>query len=744
MKKTASNGHGFGTAPVFLAGISTILGAILFLRFGYAVGNIGLFGSLLLILLGHAITIPTGLALAEIATNLKVKGGGEYFIISRSFGKSIGGAIGLALCMSQIISVAFYMIAFAEAFTPLFPLIEETFPFIKMDVRMISLPFSVILFVFMFTKGANLGVKMLYIVVSILAVSLVLFFMGKGGEHAIANSSLENLTKTIDKPDSFFIVFAICFPGFTGMTAGVGLSGDLKNPGRSIPLGTMAATLVGMIIYTGVVVKLYLNATPEQLNNNQLIMSDIAIWGPIIPIGLGAACISSAIGSILIAPRTLQALAKDSIFPSGMINRKMSFGKGAENEPVNATIVVAVIALTFVALGDVNFVAQLISMFFMTTYGTLCLISFLEHFAGNPSYRPTFRSKWYLSLLGAILCIWVMFKMQPIYATLALLLLYLAYRGIREVHKENRDLSSIFKNVLFQTTRKLRLNIQNRDNTLSDVNWRPSVIAISCKTEQRLNAFNFLRWIAHYYGFGSYFHFIKGFLTKDTITHSKRQKDEFVRLIEATDSSVFIHTVVSPSFTSAIAQIIQIPSISGLENNTILLEFDIQDKTGLDDVITGCRLAETVNFNILVLRSHQHNFGYKQQIDVWITKKDFKNAGLMILLSYIIKGHDEWSKAKIKIYAAFEADVLEKEMLRLNYMIQEGRIPISTGNIIPVPYPDEGSFESMICEKSAQSDLVLVGFDYATMIEQNDKCFTRYPQIRDIVFVYAGEEITIN
>lgn len=112
-------GHGFGTAPVFLASISTILGAVMFLRFGYAVAHVGLLGTLAIILLGHLVTVPTALAIAEIATNRRVEGGGEYFIISRSFGTTIGGAIGVSLFLSQAVSVAFYMIAFAEAFRPL-------------------------------------------------------------------------------------------------------------------------------------------------------------------------------------------------------------------------------------------------------------------------------------------------------------------------------------------------------------------------------------------------------------------------------------------------------------------------------------------------------------------------------------------------------------------------------------------------------------------------------------------------
>ena len=170
-------GHGFGTAPVFLASISTILGAILFLRFGYAVAHTGLMGTLGIIALGHAVTIPTALAIAEIATNRRVEGGGEYFIISRSFGQSIGGAIGIALYLSQAISVAFYLIAFAEAFRPLAPWLASSFG-IAFDPRMVSLPAILLLLGLMLSRGASMGVAALWIVVAILAVSLSMFLLG--------------------------------------------------------------------------------------------------------------------------------------------------------------------------------------------------------------------------------------------------------------------------------------------------------------------------------------------------------------------------------------------------------------------------------------------------------------------------------------------------------------------------------------------------------------------------------------
>jgi len=395
----------FGTAPVFFTAISTILGAIMFLRFGFAVGMVGLAGTLAIILIGHAVTIPTAMAIAEIATNQKVEGGGEYYIISRSFGLVIGSTIGMALYMSQAISVAFYIMAFTEAFRPLITWILDTYPLLPWaewllsQPQTIGIPALLLLTLLILTKGADLGVKVLYSVVFTLAIALVAFFIGsteyaQNNEIDFFNSytagveetaaGLEELTQANDpdtvylngeaaapreadsvapaappKPDiptlSFFTVFAIIFPAFTGMTAGVGLSGDLKDPGRSIPLGTLAATIGGMVIYFFMAWKLSVSAPPEALaDTSRLVMADIAWQGWwLIPLGLAAATISSALGSILVAPRTLQAIAADKIFPAPAINNWISKGKGENNEPYNASLITVMLAAFFIMLAVV-------------------------------------------------------------------------------------------------------------------------------------------------------------------------------------------------------------------------------------------------------------------------------------------------------------------------------------------------------------------------------------------------------
>ena len=190
----------------------------MFLRFGYAVGHLGFEGTIGLILLGHMITIPTALAIAEIATNKKVEGGGEYYIISRSFGLNIGGAIGVALYLSQAISVAFYIIAFAQFADPVLEwILKEHDMIFLFPTRMITIPTLIILVSVIFKYGPSLGMKMLYFVVGILFVSLVMFFMG----HTPYQDALTSFPRhdQIAGHATFATVFAICFPGFTGMTA---------------------------------------------------------------------------------------------------------------------------------------------------------------------------------------------------------------------------------------------------------------------------------------------------------------------------------------------------------------------------------------------------------------------------------------------------------------------------------------------------------------------------------------------
>ncbi|MDG2465539.1 MAG: hypothetical protein P8M61_10665 [Crocinitomicaceae bacterium] len=702
----------FGTTPVFLTGISTILGAVMFLRFGYAVGNIGFLGTLGIIIIGHMVTIPTAMAIAEISTNQKVEGGGEYFIISRSFGLNIGSAIGISLYLSQAISVAFYIVAMGVAFEPLIEWVGQTYGFYIMDMRLVTLPCLGLLTLLILTKGADLGMKALYFVVAILFVSLIFFFMGSGTGEAI---SLTSLTSHIEDGDSFFIVFAICFPAFTGMTAGVGLSGDLKDPSESLPKGTMMATLVGMVIYVFIALKLATSASSADLASDQLIMSQIAIWGPIIPIGLAAATFSSALGSFIVAPRTLQALGKDKVFPNKQVNRFFAKGKGKNNEPFSSSLVTLCIATVFVAIGDVNFVAEIISMFFMVTYGALCLISFFQHFSGDPSYRPTFKSKWYISLFGGVMCVFMMFKMNPFYAVFAIILMLSIYYYISSKNDKKQGITAIFQGVIFQFSRTVQVFLQKAEKDQKDETWRPSIVAFSNQTFVQNSNFQIMKWMTRKHGFGSYIHWIKAELNEDTVLDSKETLSRMIRISNISKSNFYLQTHVAPSYTGAISQMLQLPGVSGKDNNMILLDYERGKMDQLNQIKENYTLMFASHFDICVLSTGSKGFGVMGDIHIWVEANQTSNAQLMIVMAYIILGSHDWRKGKATLHVALNESVFESEKTLMQDLIFQGSLPISEANVQFHKIRDNETLNEKICKNSKDADLIMIGFNHHTL-----------------------------
>ena len=735
-------GHGFGTAPVFLTSICTILGAILFLRFGYAVGHVGLWGSLAIIGLGHLVTIPTVLAVSEIATNRRVAGGGAYYIVSRSFGPTIGGTIGITLYLSQAISIAFYMVAFAEALGPVYQWVAATYD-LKLDHRWVSLTCTLLLIALMLTKGANLGVWGLWAVSAILVASIGAFLLGEGPE-SIRPEGL-NITARIEGSDSFGTVFAICFPAFTGMIAGLGLSGDLRNPQRSIPLGTIGATIAGMVIYALVAVKLAQSATPEALAADQFVMAQIALWGPAIYVGLGAAALSSAIGSILVAPRTLQMLGRDGALPFSQLNRLMEKGVGQTQEPVVATCVSGAIAIVFVIAGDVDFIARILTMFFIVTYGVLCAVSFLEHFAGNPSYRPTFHSRWYLSLVGTVMCGLMMIQINVVYAFISIFLMVAIYLGLRHSHKGQRDLTAIFQGTMFQLTRWLQITLQKNRVISPEGGWRPSIVAVTQFGERRLGHFDLLRWICHRHGFGHFIQFFHGDYSFLDEIEARIHVDELIQRTEVSRAGIFVDTLICPTFQLAVAQTLQMPGISGLPNNSILFEFDRENLDEIDDIGQGARLAVNSMFNVLILRSTKYRFGYRSSIHVWVTEENLANAPMMLLLAYIIVGHPEWRRAEIRLFACSNSMEAEREANKLSMLMKEGRLPISAQNVTSVSYSSGEALEEEVSHYSSQADLVIAGLVAENLdpeaVTQALRC---YAGANDVLFVHSIEQIAID
>ena len=462
MKRNDAQGYGFGTFQgVFTPSILTIIGVVMYLRFGWMLGHVGLRTSLIIVTIGSAITFLTGLSISALATNMRMKGGGAYFMLSRSFGVEAGAALGIPLALSQAVSVSFYVAGFAEALT------NSGLPFVgAWDPRFVGLATLAVIAVTA-TFSADIALKSQYFIMAAIAFSLVSFFLGRTPE-GLAALPPESVPPTL----GFWPVFAVFFPAVTGILSGVGMSGDLKNPGKSIPLGTLAAVITGYIVYMSVPVFLAkFVSDPDILKTDTMILTKCARWAFPILLGVWAATLSSAVGSFLCAPRVAQALARDRILP-----RAFGIGWGATDDPRFAAAVCFAIAAAGLWFGDINMIAPILTMFNLSTYALLNLSAACESAMGNPAWRPTFRVKSIFSFAGFALCTGAMFMISPGWTFAALgceVLIFWAFKR-RALRARWGDMRTGLLVAL------ARFAMNRLDGSTPDVrNWRPDVLAFT-------------------------------------------------------------------------------------------------------------------------------------------------------------------------------------------------------------------------------------------------------------------------
>ncbi|QDG50521.1 Na-K-Cl cotransporter [Persicimonas caeni] len=408
--ESASQPGRFGTlSGVFMPTLLTILGVIMFLREGWVIGNSGLLGGLVIITLAFGITTATGLSLSSLTTNIRIGAGGAYSVISQSLGIEMGGSIGLPLYLSQVLAVAMYIFGFREGWLWVFP----DHPALLVDLLLFGVLFGIAY------VSAGLAFKVQYVVAAVIAASLVSVGLAAATgsmqyEPQLWVSSSDDVGNILLTED-FWAVFAVFFPAATGIMAGANMSGELKDPRKSIPIGTMSAIAVSYVIYMLLAYWLATSATPEELRSNYTIMIDKAFWGPAVLGGLLGATFSSALSSIVGAPRILQALAEHSIIPGGKFLSKTS----REGEPRNAMIVSGALVVAALLLRDLNVVAPFITMFFLITYGMINAVVLLEQSLGLVSFRPKLKLPTMIPLIGALGCIFAMFIINPTVSLIA-------------------------------------------------------------------------------------------------------------------------------------------------------------------------------------------------------------------------------------------------------------------------------------------------------------------------------------
>ncbi|BDQ02744.1 amino acid permease [Ignavibacterium sp.] len=669
---------------VFTPSILTILGVIMYLRLPWIAGQAGLYMTIGIILLAHLISVTTGLSVSSIATDKKVQAGGTYYMISRSLGLPIGGTLGLALFVGLSFSVSLYLIGFAESFLSYWnlPMDKNT---IRMTGTIVLIAVTIITFI-----STSLAIKTQYFIMAAIGLSLLSIILGN---HQYAPSEPTLLPSETAAP--FIVLFGIFFPAVTGFEAGVSMSGDLKDPKKSIPLGTISAIVIGLVVYILLAFFFSTQVSPELLENDPKALFKIALIPELVIAGIWGATLSSALGSILGAPRILQATSTDKITPEFF-----GVGFGESNEPRNALMLTFIIAEAGILIGELDVIARIVSMFFITTYGFLNLSCAIEGWASSDFY-PSFKVPGIVSLIGSVACFIVMIQLDfvaMIGATIILGALFI-YLKRKELTLESGD---TWEGVWASLVRTGLTKLKGRVKSVR--NWRPNIILFSGGLQNRPHLVEMSKAIAGKLGVISNFDFIED---PDSETLFDSAIKEAEQQIDAIAEGIFSKKLKCKNIYQGIETITRIYGFTGIEPNTVLMGW--ARNTKYPDQFA--RLIDDLNkmdYNIVFLDyDNERGFGSRKTIDLW-WRGYGNNFSFALTILRFIRSSSLWKEATLRILFIVDEDVnVERVFKNANQVLEQYRIEAEI-KILREQSKSKTPLDIIISE-SASTDLIILG-----------------------------------
>jgi len=700
----------FGTfSGVFTPSILTILGVIMYLRFPTIIGQAGLINTIGIIIIAHIISITTSLSVASLSTDKTVKTGGTYFMISRSLGLPIGGTLGLALFVGLSFSVSLYLIGFAESFLTYWNL-DTSINSVRITGTIILIVVTTITFI-----STSLAIKSQYFIMAAIFLSLLSIFFG---HHEFTPKEIH--LQPLADAAPFMLLFGIFFPAVTGFEAGVSMSGDLKDAKKSLPVGAMAAVGVGFVVYIGLALFYSLTVDAEALMNDPQILFKISLVPALVIIGIWGATLSSALGSILGAPRILQAIAMDKIAP-----KIFAKGTGKTLEPRNALLLAFVIAEAGILIGQLDVIARIVSMFFITTYAFLNLACAIESWSSS-DFRPAFKIPRFVSILGAVSAFIVMILLDFIALAGAVIVLglLLFYLSRKELVLETGDAWSSFWTNLAKRS-LLKLSNEKTENR----NWRPNIILFRGKKQERMHLVELgLAMSGKLGALTDYELIFDGSSKSEPVGNQKKTKE---------DVQYFSRYLTCDSVENGIKSVTSIYGFSGFEPNTVMMGWSRDTKnTGLLATILSDLKKKNLNA-VFLDYDKQNGFGKKENIDIWWNGKGQLLSFALNLMRFILLD-SEWIDANLRILIINSDNKITDKLYRnTKALLDEKRI-----NAEVIIISDDFGTRSktmIINNESAEADLIVLGIspNPASYTEQYIDAFNRVSDLPSSMLVLS-------
>jgi len=556
-------------------------------------------------------------------------------------------------------------------------------------------------------KGADIATKLQYVIMAALAAALVSFFWGAAQVFDAANLELNRDPWVGEGGLPFWAVFAIFFPATTGFTQGVSMSGDLKNPTKSLPLGTFLAVGVSLAVYLALPFLFAGAATREQLltDPGAATMKGMASYPWLIDAGVFAATLSSALASFMGAPRILRAMGVDELFAGSAF---FAQADTPNSEPRRAVCVTLLIALAAIWAGDLNALAGVVTMFFLLSYGALNYATFVEGFSRNPSFRPRFKlGGWRTSLAGAVVCASVMLAIDPAAAVVSVAVLMGLHRFLvrRDLHSASGDARRGFyvqriKDYLFKL----------RERPEHPRNWRPVVLAVTHPGEDGRPIAQFAQAVSSAQGILTMAVVLRGDF-EDLVEERRKQLAQLELFVRSSEERFFYEVPIADSYAAGIRSLLMIHGIGDLRPNTLMLYWSAGLESEYLEVLSD---ATALSYNVVLFHPHQSNSpfstasaavlpGHQRRIDIWWRGHD--NGSFALLLAHLVRDTKEWGRCKIRLLRIVrgvdEMEGSEREMVEL---IESSRIAAK----VTIVHSKGDPFD-VIAEESGQSHLVFVG-----------------------------------
>lgn len=700
-KSAAGEQKKFSTfSGVFTPSILTIFGVIMFMRAGFVVGHAGIIQAILILFIAKMITTTTGLSISAIATNTEVKGGGAYFLISRTLGPEFGATIGLVFFMAQALSVPFYVLGFTEA-------LIMTIPLLKPYYLIISFTVVIILFVIV-QKGADWAIKVQYGIMAVLGLSILAFLGGAAlkFDRALFDT---NLTAFSGSKFSFWQLFAIYFPAATGIMAGVNMSGELKNPARSIPLGTLCSIGAALVIYAGQILLIGGSISREALIEKPYqSLIDLAPFytGFLVVLGFFSVTLSSTICSLMGAPRILQSLGQDGLLKPVNFFARVS-RSGEPQRALWLTLIISLLVIYFAGRGGeggaLNMVASIVTMLFLWTYGITNLAAFTESFSRNPSFRPRFKLfYWFFALVGAVSCFAAAFLVDAVAALAAVAIVGGLFAYVRK----------FILTASFGDSRRGFFYSRTRDNlfTLAQLpvhpkNWRPTIVVFSGNPQNRLTLTKYADWLGSGRGIVTLAALVQGNLQEKI-----RERQEYLNVlndfVKKNRIRAFPEVLITPDFDLGLNQFLQATSIGPIKPNLVMFGWS-SDPSRAPAFVHSLQTATLLNMSIVLVHDgglpghHQK----KRKIDIWWRGE--RNGSLMMILAYLISRDSGWSGTSIRILRIVQDESqIGKARKELNDLVESSRMNIA----VEIIYSRE-PFEKLVRLHSSNVTVIFIGFE---------------------------------